>query len=253
MGDLDGKVAVITGGASGIGLATAMQMARNGASIVIGDISDGEAEHAVRQIGAEGAQVIFQRTDVSRREDCEQLISTALKAFGRVDIGFNNAGIAGAPAVTEAYSLEEWQRVIDVNLTGVFNCMSFQLPAMRANGGAIVNTASVMGLAGTAGGSAYCAAKHGVLGLTKVAAIEYAKHQIRVNAVCPGFIDTPILGHEGARIPDHILDSKLRRTPMRRLAAPEEVAELVVWLCTAHASFVTGASYVVDGGLLAAT
>lgn len=252
MNDLDGKVAVITGGASGIGLAAAVLLARAGAAIVIADISDVQGEAAASEVAKGGHRAIFKRTDVSKRDECEALLESAIKTFGRVDIGFNNAGIAGTSAWTEAYDLANWQRVIDVNLTGVFNCMAVQLAAMReSGGGAIVNTASIMGLVGTAGGAAYCAAKHGVLGLTKVAAIEYAKYGIRVNAICPGFVDTPILGTGGARIPEQILDSKIMRAPMRRLASPSEVAELVVWLCSKHASFVTGASYVVDGGLLA--
>jgi NAD(P)-dependent dehydrogenase (short-subunit alcohol dehydrogenase family) len=191
------------------------------------------------------------RTDVTREEDCQSLVGRTLERFGRLDAAFNNAGIAGYPLLLADHSLAQWQRVLDVNLTGVFNCMRAQVKAMEETGGAIVNTASIMGLRASPGGSAYCAAKHGVIGLTKAAALEYARNGIRINAVCPGYIETPMTVGEDAIFPEKKINAAVGRVALRRMAQPHEVAEMVVWLCSARASYVTGSSFTVDGGVTA--
>lgn len=243
------RVAVVTGAASGIGRATALLLAAQGCQVVAADINEAGARETARLAGG---QASWLRVDVTSETDCEALAAAALQRHGRLDVAFNNAGIAGYPLLTVDHSLAQWQRVLDVNLTGVFNCMRFQIPAMKQNGGgAIVNTASIMGLSASPGGSAYCAAKHGVLGLTKAAALEYSRDGIRVNAVCPGYIETPMTRGEDTIFPEKKIQAAIARVPMRRMAQPGEVAEMVAWLCSERASYVTGSSFTVDGGVTA--
>lgn len=250
MNGMHGKVAIVTGAASGIGLATAQLFAHEGASVIVSDIDEERGEEAVNLIKVAGGEAAFVKADVSSPPDCEALVERTLAIYGGLDYACNNAGIGGEQNPTGVYSIEGWQKVLSVNLSGVFYCMRYEIPAMlKRGGGAIVNIASILGAVGFAQAPAYVAAKHGVLGLTKNAAIEYAQQRIRVNSVGPAFIKTPMI----AAI-DHdegMHDAIVSLHPIGRLGAPEEVAELVVWLCSDKASFVTGAYYPVDGGYLA--
>jgi NAD(P)-dependent dehydrogenase (short-subunit alcohol dehydrogenase family) len=249
MSDLQGKVAIVTGGASGIGRATALLFAKAGAQVVIADMSEATGKKVVAEIEQLGGQALFQRVDVSRDEDCAAMVQVALECFGKLDIAFNNAGIGGTASLTEDQGLENWRKVIDVNLTGVFNCMVHELRAMKERGGAIVNTASIAGVMGFPRGAAYSASKHGVIGLTRTAAKEYGKYGIRVNAVCPGFIATPMTEGPTPGVRNETLEKMVtEQAAIRRPADPNEVAELAFWLSTDKASFVTGAHYLVDGG-----
>ena len=250
-GRLDGKVALVTGGASGIGRATALAFAREGAKLIIADIQVDGGHQTVHMITENGGAAIFVRTDVSQAVEVQALISQAVATYGRLDCAHNNAGISGGGrALTAEYAEDTWQQVIAINLTGVWLCMKYEIPQMLSQGsGAIVNTASAAGLIGGRGLVAYVASKHGVVGLTKTAALEYAQQGIRVNCVCPGAIQTPMTDRAwsdpGRRA--RVIASE----PIGRVGTPEEVAEAVVWLCSDAASFVTGHAMSIDGGLVA--
>jgi NAD(P)-dependent dehydrogenase (short-subunit alcohol dehydrogenase family) len=247
-GRVDGKVAVVTGGGSGIGRATSLAFAREGAKVVVSDVVVAGGEETVQMIKAAGGQAVFVKADVSKAADVEALIKQTVATYGRLDCAFNNAGIAGQPAPTAESSEENWHRTIAINLTGVWLCMKAELMQMlKQGGGAIVNTASTMGLVAMPGASAYIASKHGVNGLTKTAALEYAKQGIRVNAVCPGVINTPLV-EQVMRDNSQMAETMVAVHPVGRLGKPEEIAEAVVWLCSDAASFVTGLPMVVDGG-----
>lgn len=248
-GRMAGKVALVTGGGSGIGRASAIGFAREGARVVVADIDAEAGQSTVDTIGSSGAQAIFVRTDVSKQADVEAMINTTIEAFGHMDCAFNNAGIEGTVGIPTAdYSVDNWDRVIDINLKGVWLCMKYELSHMlKQGGGAIVNTASVAGLVGGTFGSAYYASKHGVVGLTKAAAIEYGGSAIRVNAVCPGVIRTE-MAERVIKDRQDLEDSVTALHPLGRLGTPEEVAETVVWLSSDAASFVTGQAIAVDGG-----
>lgn len=249
--ELAAKVALVTGAASGIGRATALAFADAGARVVVSDVSPQGGEETVALVRRAGGDAVFVRCDVANGADVENVVAATLRAYGRLDCAFNNAGIDGAQAPVGEYPEEAWNRVLAVNLTGVWQCMRHELRVMADKGGAIVNNASILGVVGFANAGAYVAAKHGVLGLTKTAAIEYATRKVRVNAVCPGFIETPMLAHAGL-LQDPALKKMLTDLhPMKRLGASEEVARAVVWLCSDAASFVTGHPLLVDGGYVA--
>jgi NAD(P)-dependent dehydrogenase (short-subunit alcohol dehydrogenase family) len=248
---LSGKVALVTGGGSGIGRASARAFARAGARVVVADVDAAAGEETARVIAADGSEGRFVRADVAREEDVAALVAAAVAAYGRLDCAHNNAGIEGQMALLAEYAEAEWARVLAVNLTGVWLCLKHEIARMaRQGGGAIVNTASIAGLTGFARAPAYCASKHGVIGLTRSAAHGYAKAGIRVNAICPGWIETAMVDRIAASNPD-LNTYLLGRTPVGRLGTPEEIAEAVVWLCSDAASFVTGAAIVADGGWLA--
>src|SRR5215471_10967669 len=247
-GRVEGKVALVTGGASGIGRATALTFAREGAKLVIADMNADGGQQTVHLIAEQGGEAIFVRTDVSQAVEVQALISQAVATYGRLDCAHNNAGISGGGrALTAEYPEDRWHQVIAVNLTGVWLCMKYEIPQMLSQGsGAIVNTAFVAGLIGARGLAAYVASKHGVVGLTKTAALEYAQHGIRVNCVCPGVIETPMTAR-GLSDPERRARI-IAIEPIGRVGTPEEIVEAVVWLCSDAASFVTGHTMTVDGG-----
>jgi NAD(P)-dependent dehydrogenase (short-subunit alcohol dehydrogenase family) len=251
-GRLDGKVTLITGGGSGIGRASALAFAREGATVVVADVDVRGGEETCRQLKAASVETRFVRADVSQAAEVGAMVNHVIEAYGRLDCAFNNAGIGGTGFVPTAdYNEEVWDHVIRINLKGVWLCMRSEIPPMlKQGGGAIVNTASVAGLVGSRVGSAYIASKHGVVGLTKAAALEYAQTNIRVNAVCPSWIATP-LTDPYTRDNPQLQAQIIARQPKGRLCTPEEVAEAVVWLCSDAASFITGHALAVDGGVVA--
>lgn len=246
--DLKGKVALITGAATGIGRATALAFGQVGARVVVTDVAPAGEETAAA-IRKDGGDAQFLRCDVSNPEQVAAAVAEAVRRYGRLDCAFNNAGIEGTQAPLDQYPLEVWNRVLAVNLTGVMLCMKSEIAAIAAGGGgAIVNNASILGQVGFATASAYVAAKHGVIGLTKTAALEYAEQNIRVNAVCPGFIETAMTEPTRASARGTAIIGQI---PFRRMGQPGEIAEMVVWLCSDRASYVSGAAYNVDGGWMA--
>jgi NAD(P)-dependent dehydrogenase (short-subunit alcohol dehydrogenase family) len=246
----EGKVALVTGASSGIGRASAQLYAGEGARVMVSDVDEQGGLETVRLIREAGGEAAFTRTDVANPLEVEALVRATVEKFGRLDYACNNAGVGGEQNPTADLSVEGWQKVIAINLSGVFYCVKYEIPAMLRNGGgAIVNMASILGQVGFAGAPAYVAAKHGVVGLTRNAAIEYAAQGIRVNAIGPAFIRTPMIA--ALEQDPEALNALVSLHPIGRLGTPEEVAELVVWLSSDRASFVTGAYYAVDGGYLA--
>jgi NAD(P)-dependent dehydrogenase (short-subunit alcohol dehydrogenase family) len=248
---LSGKVALVTGAGSGIGRASALAFARYGAKVVVADVAAGPGEETVAMARALNTDAFFVRADIGRREDVEALVRAAVDTYGRLDYAHNNAGISGPQAFMAEYSEETWDRVININLKGVWLCMKYELQQMlKQGGGAIVNTSSVAGLKGSQGVSAYVASKHGIVGLTRAAALEYARSNIRVNAVAPGTIHTAMIDRFAGG-DERVLQQFAENEPIGRLGTSEEVAEAVVWLCSDSSSFVTGAVLSVDGGRMA--
>jgi NAD(P)-dependent dehydrogenase (short-subunit alcohol dehydrogenase family) len=251
-GILDGKVALITGAGSGIGQAASRIFAREGAKLVLADVVEEGGNRTLKMVQDLGAQAVFVKCDVAQWSDAEAAVNKAVQAYGRLDCAFNNAGIEGKAGNTHQCTQENWDRVIAVDLTGVWLCMKAEIAQMlkQGGGGAIVNTSSGAGLAGVRGMPAYVAAKHGVAGLTRAAALEYGKHNIRINAVCPGPIRTPMMGRLLQNRPD--AEQRFARSePLKRLGEPEEIGEAVAWLCSDRASYVTGLPMPVDGGFMA--
>lgn len=245
----EGRVALVTGAASGIGRACAVAFAEAGvAHVVVADVDDAGGFETVRAVDEAGAEGRFVHADVTRADDVTAMVGVCVDEYGGLDAAVNNAGTSGSSANVADYPLDEWQRVVDLNLTGVFLCLRRELTVMAGRGrGAIVNVASAAGLVGFPGLSAYVASKHGVVGLTKSAALEYAAAGVRVNAVCPGTVRTPMLEEYMARAPG-IEQMMEQSNPLGRLAAPGEIASAVVWLCSDAASFVLGHAFPVDGG-----
>lgn len=247
------KVTLVTGGGSGIGRATALLFAERGAKVVVADVAVEAGEETVRLIKDTSGDALFVKTDVSRLGDVKRMVDRTVEAYGQLDHAFNNAGIEGAQAPTAEHEKEDWDRVLSINLTGVWLCMKYEIQQMlkQERGGNIVNMSSILGKVGFAGSPAYQASKHGVIGVTKAAALEYASEGIRVNAVCPGFIKTEMLERAGILADSEVREQMANLHPVKRLGKPEEVAEAVLWLCSDAASFVTGTAVPVDGGYLA--
>lgn len=248
MKSFENKVVIVTGAGSGIGRATAIAFAQEGAQVVVSDFHEKEGQETVSQIRSHGAEASFIKCDVSQEAEVKELVEKTIQQYGRLDCAYNNAGIEGTPCSTVECSSENWDRTINTNLKGVWLCMKYEIPEMLKHGkGSIVNCSSIAGLVGFEKIPAYVASKHGVIGLTETAALEFAKKNIRVNAVCPGAIHTPMLdrfteGHE---------EQMASQDPMGRIGRPEEIAESVLWLCSDKASYVTGQSLAVDGGWVA--
>ena len=247
-GSYTGKVTFVTGAGNGIGRAAALAFAREGASVVVADVSKESNRETARMIEEIGGRALAVTCNVARAEDVRGALDKTIEAFGRLDVAFNNAGVEQKKAATAELEEEEWDRIVDINLRGVFLCMKYEIPLMlKQGGGAIVNTSSGAGIIGVRGGAAYVAAKHGVIGLTKSAALEYAPQNIRVNAVCPGYIDTPMMDRFTGGTSEG-REKVIAEEPVGRMGQPEEIAAAVVWLCSDAASFVIGHAMVVDGG-----
>ena len=254
--ELAGRVALVTGGASGIGRATAHALARAGAAVLVADVDGARAEQVADELHAAGGSALAVAADVVDDAAVKAMVGAATRAFGGLDLAVNAAGVGGAQALTHAYPEDAWLRTIDVNLTGVWRCMRHQIPALLARGAqtgrttAIVNVASVAGLVGFPRHAAYAASKHGVVGLTKAAALEYARRGLRVNVVCPGFTDTPMVEQITGDDPEQ--EAQLaRRMPIGRLGTPEEIAAGILYLCSDAATFAIGHALVLDGGIVA--
>ena len=249
MKTLEDKVALITGAGSGIGKSTALLFAEHGAKIIVTDINEEHGTSVVKEIESNGGEAIFIKADTSKPKDSEMTVQKSIEKFGKLDIAVNNAGIGGPAEPIGNYPIDDWDKVISINLSGVFYGMRYQLPEMeKAGKGSIINVASILGQVGFANSCAYVAAKHGVVGLTKNAGIEYGKTGVRVNAVGPAFIETPLVKDS---LSEEAYNSLAEMHPMGRLGRPHEVAELFLWLASDKASFATGAYSPLDGGYLA--
>jgi NAD(P)-dependent dehydrogenase (short-subunit alcohol dehydrogenase family) len=249
--ELEGKVGLVTGGTSGIGRDTAVLFAKAGAKVVVAGRRESEGKETVELIRATGGDGLFVKTDVSKASEVETLVKKVVEKFGRLDVAFNNAGIEGVWTSIVSESEDDWDRTFDINLKGVWLCMKYEIRQMLKQGGAgaIVNMASVAGLIGLAGAAAYCASKHGVMGLTKAVALETARSGIRINAVCPAVVETPMADrlYSAPAVNKFVLGLH----PVGRFGKPMEIAEAVLWMCSDRASFMTGQSLVLDGGFTA--
>lgn len=251
MSELTGKIAIVTGGSAGIGRATALALAANAATVVVADVDDARGVQVAADINDKGGMAVFVHADVSDDAQVEALVARTVDEFGGLDIAFNNAGIEGTPAITHECTPENWQRTLAVNLNGVWSCMRHEISRMlERGGGSIVNCSSVAGLVGFNAIPAYVASKHAVVGLTKTAALDYAEAGIRVNAVCPGVIDTEMVERFTGGQPDAEA-AMIAMEPVGRLGRPDEIADAVVWLCSDRSSFVTGQAIAIDGGFVA--
>ncbi len=247
-GQFTGKVAFVTGAANGIGRAAALAFAREGASVVVADVAERKNQETARMVEELGTRALAVNCDVTRSEDIQCALKTTIEKFGRLDFAFNNAGIEYAIKPVAEVTDEEWDRIIGIDLRGVFLCMKHEIPLMlEQGGGAIVNNSSGAGVKGFKGGAAYVAAKHGVVGLTKAAALDYAASNIRINAVCPGIIDTPMMDRFSGGTPEG-RQAVIAQEPVGRMGRPEEIGAALVWLCSDAASFVVGHAMVIDGG-----
>jgi NAD(P)-dependent dehydrogenase (short-subunit alcohol dehydrogenase family) len=245
-----GKVAFVTGAGGGIGRAAALAFAREGANVVVADVSEKQNQETAHLIEQQGGRALAVGCDVTKADDVKLALDKTAQTFGRLDFAFNNAGIEPKkPAPTADYDLDEWERIIDIDLRGVFLCMKYEIPLIlkHGGGGAIVNTSSGAGVIGIKGSAAYTAAKHAVIGLTRAAALDYAAQNIRVNAVCPGYIDTPMMDRFTGGTPEGRA-KVISEEPIGRMGKPEEIANAVVWLCSEAAGFVVGSAMVIDGG-----
>jgi len=250
MGRLDGKVAIITGAASGIGRGTAIRFAGEGAAVVIADLNAEGGEAAVRDCKENGGRAVFQKADVSAEAEIKALVARAIKEFGRLDVIYNNAGIGGAVGPLEQITVEDWDKSFAVLMRSVFLGMKYAVPELRkAGGGSIISTASVAGIRGFNGLHAYCAAKAGVVNLTRSAALEFAKDKIRVNCICPGGINTPILHRNQPGMKDAMEQWMAHGQPLQRAGHPEDIANMALFLASDDSNWVTGQAMVVDGGL----
>jgi NAD(P)-dependent dehydrogenase (short-subunit alcohol dehydrogenase family) len=249
----EGKSVIVTGAAGGIGRASAIAFAREGAGIVVADLDLDGCEETVKLITSDGGIAIAKKTDVSSSADVQEMVDTAVTEFGGLNFAHNNAGIEGAMAFVADYDEAEWDRVLSVNLKSTFLCMKYEIPKMlEAGGGAIVNTASIAGLVAVMAMPAYVASKHGMLGLTKNAAVEYAKQNIRVNAICPGGVQTPMVDRISAGQSGEEFIAQIKAAhPIGRIGKPEEIADVAVFLCSDKASFITGQALAADGGYVA--
>lgn len=249
MGSLKNKVAIITGSGSGIGKAAAILYAKEGAKVIVSDINEEHGNAVVAEIRKNGGDAFFIKADTSKHEDHLHLVEQTLAKYGALHIAVNNAGIGGPLSTIVDYPIDGWQQVIDTNLSGVFYGLKYQIPAMlKSGGGSIVNISSILGAVGTKFSPAYVAAKHGVVGLTKAAALEYSDQKIRVNSVGPGYIKTPLVMNA---LDEATLNTLTGMHPIGRLGESEEIAELILWLGSDKSSFVTGSYYSIDGGYLA--
>jgi NAD(P)-dependent dehydrogenase (short-subunit alcohol dehydrogenase family) len=247
----EGKVVLVTGGGSGIGRATSLAFASEGAKVVVDDIKVEGGEETVRLIKAAAGEAVFVKADVSKAPEVEAMVQKAIDTYGRLDCAYNNAGVGEPLKRVHKTSEDNWDRVMATNLKGVYLCMKYELPHMAKQGkGAIVNTSSLAGLKGLSGQAAYVASKHGVVGLTKSAAIEYATLGIRINCICPGVINTPLIAPNMKDRP-HVEKGYIDMEPIGRLGKPEEIASAVLWLCSDEASFAVGSIFSVDGGVVA--
>ena len=247
-GAFAGKVAFVTGAANGIGRAAALAFAREGAGVVVADVSEQGIQETARLVEEAGGRALAVRCDVARAEDVKAALDKTDEAFGRLDFAFNNAGVEQPITAAADLTAEQWDRVVGIDLRGVFLCMKHEIPLMlKHGGGAIVNTSSGAGVKGIAGQAAYCAAKFGVVGLTKAAALDYAKANVRINAVCPGIVETPMMDRFSGGTPEG-RERVIAQEPIGRMGKPEEIAAAVLWLCSDAAAFVLGHAMVVDGG-----
>ena len=248
MDRLKGKVVIVTGGSSGLGRAAARAFSQEGADVVVADVNEAGAAETVKMITNAGGKAFVMKTDVSRADQVEALVKETVRGFGKLNCAFNNAGIEGGAFLTGQYPEEEWDRVISINQKGVMLCMKYEIEQMLLDGGgAILNTSSGAGIRGLAYQSAYSTSKHAIIGLTRTAAVEYAKKGVRVNAICPGFIDTGLTRIVLTKKP-HLEEKYKKLVPMGRFGREEEVAEAAVWLLSDASSFITGHALVLDGG-----